>query len=514
MPIFNMPLRFDTEDLSEEKQRRKIMSYLVALNEQLRYVLANLDEENLGAALSGTIEGKASAKSVHMLQEMVAGVNTEVKLTPGRIEAAVQEVPGLNTGTEGGVRAVITKDTIGFDLPGADGDTHWDADGMAVNNISAKRIESESVCAAYAGENSLSAGNGELQTALERLGNRLVRGSVTITLTQDVYESQAVLSGAVGSGEIHIDGGGHTLNGNLTIKDCACKVYVDNLTIVGTVEADNVFARFHNCTINGNGAEYALRIPLGGRVMIWECGVYNATHLIYVGHASSLSAIDLLGGNGTNFLYGDGAGVIWSGTRPDGNLRIDNPCLLMPADPTQQEIDYGTATPTVPPTQTAAFTAHTTVSYKTENGAGRGWYTGALHQGIYDGIQYSGCMFFDLSALAGKTVKSAKLTINRVVSGTSGTVTLTLWVTRVTGSSGNAMTNAGSYGEIGTISPNTQGTFGISAQAVQELIDGTAGGLMLYTGETEMNSRGYSRNYTRFGGVQDNLAPVLTVEYQ
>ena len=269
------------------------------------------------------------------------------------------------------------------------------------------------------------------------------------------------------------------------------------------------FVQLHGCAINGGGAARALTMFYGVKAMVWDCGLYNAESLIHAGHCCDLSAIVMRGGTCTNFLHGDGCTARISGTRPDGALKTDNPCLFAPSDPAGVSIDYGSAQPAVPETASLTAIAHETGTYYPTGH----WFNSDsdMRQGIYDTTQYAGCMWFDLSALAGKTVKSASLTLTRVSGvGRSGAIALTLWVTRLSGKSGNALTGAGSYGAIGSIQNGETLTLGIPAAAVQELIDGTAGGLMLYAGDTALISgKKYSANYGKM-----SAEATLSVTYQ
>ena len=52
---------FQGLDLSDEKQLRKLTSYLYRLDEQLRYVLNNLGEENLSDSLRAIINAQTDA---------------------------------------------------------------------------------------------------------------------------------------------------------------------------------------------------------------------------------------------------------------------------------------------------------------------------------------------------------------------------------------------------------------------------------------------------------------------
>ena len=124
-------------------------------------------------------------------------------------------------------------------------------------------------------------------------------------------------------------------------------------------------------------------------------------------------------------------------------------------------------------------------------------------------------MWFNAGALAGKTIKSATLTLTcRSGRGRSSSVTVTLWTTTLTGKSGKPTDSMVSLGEIGKIQNGETATFNIPTSAISVIAAG--GGLVTYTGETaNAANKDYSPNYAHFYGVDtDGPAPVLTVTYQ
>ena len=122
-------------------------------------------------------------------------------------------------------------------------------------------------------------------------------------------------------------------------------------------------------------------------------------------------------------------------------------------------------------------------------------------------------MWFNASALTGKTIKSATLTIKRISGkGRSGSVALKLWTTTLTGKNGKPTDSLVSLGEIGKIANGETATFNVPTSAIGVIAAG--GGLVLYTEETtNKTGKTYSENYAHFEGVGGS-APVLTVTYQ
>jgi len=91
---FNLP-DIKESDLDSQKERRQILEYLYQLTEQLRYVLMNLDEDNLSDSLKETIDGayRASETIMHRLEDVYGNVSS-VKQTSSELSARVEDAEG------------------------------------------------------------------------------------------------------------------------------------------------------------------------------------------------------------------------------------------------------------------------------------------------------------------------------------------------------------------------------------------------------------------------------------
>jgi hypothetical protein len=165
----------------------------------------------------------------------------------------------------------------------------------------------------------------------------------------------------------------------------------------------------------------------------------------------------------------------------------------------------------------SAVTAPTTV---TVAATGVGAYSGSwrsdgvMRQGMYNGSEYAGCMWFDRSGFIGRSIKSASMTLKRLSgSGRSRPVALYLYTTTLSSASGNPLSGRVSYGKLGEIAQGETKTFTLPVGAAQALANGTAKGLMLYAADgAQISGRDYSENYCKLGSADDEL-PVLTVNY-
>ena len=403
---------------------------------------------------------------------------------------------------------------------GANGTLRLDGDGGHLSKAIIGELDCPNAAKVYTGPSAITVGTTSstyltLWEAFGSLSNRIVTSNITITLEADLYEV-ATLSGVSGSGSITINGAGYSLQGRIALLSNSQTVEVQNITLVGISTYGNVFqvsncqfVYLHNSTINGNNSPNCVYLT-ASNVRMSTVEFYNSTTLISCQFVSHLLTYNLIGGNCTNFLIANGALVHMSGTRPDGAFVRDLQAITAPSDPTTLTINYGSATPIVPPTTTSTLACTASGHYW------NAWESGnTIIQGRYDNAVYAGCMWFNISAISGKTVRSATLTISRLQGyGTWDNTTLYLCGTTLTGKSGNPKTNAVTYGSIGSLSEGSGGTFAIPVQAVQDLADGTIGGLMLYIASDTTN-RGniYSDNYSAYAGYGSGNAPALTVVY-
>lgn len=146
-----------------------------------------------------------------------------------------------------------------------------------------------------------------------------------------------------------------------------------------------------------------------------------------------------------------------------------------PADSTP-----GAPAPVPPASGTSTFTAVETRSYR--NGA---WRTDndSVYQGQYGGNGlHTGCVFYGRGprSLAGATVTSASIQVRRLTGGTYAPQTTTLWLITQSTRPAGAPTRTSSTGGP-SLAVGATGTHGLLTAWGQALVDGTAGGLAIYT---------------------------------
>ena len=414
------------------------------------------------------------------------------------------------------------------------------------SGIAASSLDAPNVAKRYAGAAALyvdpnatsaqlAAGNyyRSFADACAALSGGYLEKSVTITVQGATY-GDAYLRGVTGYGSVTVNGGNNILYGSLSLLDNTSEIFINGLKIVRTGTGHEFagrqygtgWARWYQCVLDGNGGAQALLADRGARLMIWETELYNAARLLQVGHNADASCITLRGGGGTNFLLGDGGRITWSGTRPDGTLRIDNPCLKAPDDLAGISIAYGSAQPSVPTIQTASWNYLYTDSY-----AGKwGRPSGDAAQGVIqtdnsgETAAIYGAIWFDAaairSALGGKTINQASLRLHALVGyGRGVEVSVQLYGTNQAydGRSGQPELTT-SYGTIASIKPGNTAEITIPVAAIADIVSGRIQALVLKSDDTALREgKTYSTNYARFAGSTSATAencPRLTVVYQ
>lgn len=431
---------------------------------------------------------------------------------------------------------VVSPETL-IAIPSADGETmvaQFDENGATMDRITANNVayRYEGPAAVYvnpaATGDQIAAGNyfRSLSDVFSKLNGRFLdMAELTVYMQGNDY---GVLELArVTGGAVTIHGNGAALTGGLGIVDCGSRVYVRNLNIVsgGSTPAAWVYGKgawvqWYGCTFNGAGAQHGLYFSEGGAGMVWECGLYNAPALLYAGPVCDVTAVNLRGGECTDFLSTNGCTMKLGGTRPDGAWTQGVVSLLAPADPLALTVDYGTAQPSVPVIQTAEYDFLYSDSY-----AG-GWSAFAdedVRQG-YNGQRIYGVIWFDAaavrSALAGKTINQASLRLymHKGVGRGVG-VSVQLYGTNMEyGGRSGAPELTASYGTIGTAEPGAVNEITVPAQVIADIVGGTVQALVLLSDDAERyKDRDYSRNYARFDGSTSgdgSTKPRLTVVYQ
>lgn len=365
-----------------------------------------------------------------------------------------------------------------------------------------------------------------LADACAAVSGKTIDREIAINILSGTY-GEARLTGICGTGSISVNGNQNGLTGKLYIGRNTVDISLWGLTITGTGSAaveqtGPGWVQWSECTFIGNSAasSYGLMMARRASAFLYNCGFYNAEHLLGVGTSADVVCNTLKGGGGTNFLYGDGGNVKWYGTRPDGILRTDHPALYAPSDLAALTIDYGTAQPSAPVIQTAEY------SYLYSDNYRGGWSyfdDEDIRQG-YNGANIYGVIWFDAAAirtaLSGKTINQASLRLHMQKGvGRGVAVSVQMYGTNTAYSErSGAPALTTSYGTIGTTEPDMVNEITIPNQVITDIVSGAIQGLVLKSDDAELyKDRSYSRNYARFSGTtsaDSSTCPRLTVVYQ
>ena len=460
---------------------------------------------------------------------MITGQTHEVYFTDIKLEEGTKATAWSPNPNEVRIGSSILMDVnhteistpyLDIDVSGTDGDMHIDENGISAGTATFETLNCPDVVKHYTGEASITLAEGsDVSVISNALSNHMLTYDVTITLTGDV-SGALILKGLCGSGNVTIKGAGHTLNGYALLSNNGCRINVESLKISKTaanrqcVNADRcVEAKFYSCIFNANNAPsnaQGIRTSYSS-VFLQNCEFYNIPDSAMVfSYGTDALALSCKGA-ATYCLWADGSTVRMAGSRPDGTCNTGNPSFLLPADPSTITVNTGSATPTETPVTTTNYTASVTGTYYPH---GHWIGNSSLIQGRYNTTRHYACMWFDASALSGKTIKSATLTIKRIAgAGKSSSVNVTLYTSPVTGKSGNPTTNAVSLGTLGKAGNGETVIVNLPTSAIAAIASG--GALMLDPGDTEnASNKRYSSNYARFEGKDDGTPPVLTVTYQ
>ena len=479
---------------------------------------------------SDQIALKAAQTSVDSLTRRVGAAESSLSLVPGQIRAAVDDIDEFETS---GSEVVMNKDEVFirtgiFEVDVSNGSEtfHLDSSGGTFDNLTVNnRFIAPNIAEKYSGPASVTIGSSGTYKSLTEfanaVSNRIIARDITVTINTSLYES-VTFGGMQGVGLISINGGGYTVTGGVNFINAKVRVTISNLTVVGTVEVTNAQTLIlSSCSLNANNNNYALSLRDGSAASLSACALYNAAvALIYESTACQLCGYNLRGGNSGLFITAAWSSVMMLGTRPDGSASL-SACLATPADPTTLTINYGTATPTVQPATTATLSLTNSCTYY----ASGHWYSNGSEKRIRQGFvdmggsgknEVYGVMWFDRSAINGKTIKSAKITLTRISGyGRSSAVNVRLYTTPVATTSGSAETGAVDYGILGSIANGETKEFTVPTPAVQALADGAMAGLMLCVNDGAlMSGRTYSVNYAHYYGYGETTPPELTVTCQ
>lgn len=421
----------------------------------------------------------------------IGGVATEWSPSP--------EDPGQALNTYSGVRIdqdeiqlVSAKTTIA--VPGGNGEddvARFDAEGVHARIVEADTIYSPSVVAAQGAETFTPANAGALAAIGENLRNVCLTGDVTVNMPA-LTGGTLNLTGVSGGHTLKFSGG--TLNG-ANILGCSARIEFENVTFATSGAAvtanDSDMVLLNRCTLNAGTGVLA---DEGSRVRLYSCGGVCDV----AANSRGFSEVTFNGtAPGTDMPYGVAqtalGGQIYAGAR-------------LTAKPSS------TPEPDKPTVQTVTLTPTLTRTY---DGSWRDGYW--LWQGRYGtrGLN-RGCMWFDTSDFAGRTVLSASLSLKRISgAGSGGAVAVKICGTTATGASG-APAVGSQYASV-SIGQNERRSVDVTA-AAQALASGSIKGLMLYDSSTANSvtsgGKSWTACYAKLYGYDSGDRPVLTVTYQ
>ena len=412
----------------------------------------------------------------------------------------------------------ISTPYLDIDVSGTDGDMHIDENGISAGTATFETLNCPDVTRYYTGPVSITlAAGADVSTLSKALSNRILTGDVTIGITGEV-SGALELRGIGGYGRITINGGGNTLNGYINLYCNSVPIEINSVKVSRSTQRQCINVnnctevKTYACVFNANassGNAQGFRSTYSG-LFIQNCEFYNIPDSAMAFSYGTDALVLSCKGAATYCFWYDGATLRVAGSRPSGICAGGNPSFLLPADPSTIAVDTGSAAPVEPAVTTTSYTASTTGTYYP---SGHWMSSNQMIQGRYDSTRYYGCMWFGASALSGKTIKSATLTIKRIAgAGKSSAVNVTLYTSPVTGKSGKPTTGAVSLGTLGKAANGESVIVTLPTSAIGVIAAG--GALMLDPGDT-VNASGkrYSSNYARFEGT-DASAPVLTVTYQ
>ncbi|MFS0776268.1 phage tail spike protein [Neobacillus sp. 3P2-tot-E-2] len=305
----------------------------------------------------------------------------------------------------------------------------------------------------------------------------------------------------------------NSLNTNQIWVDFCDYVMLQNVTTWGTsATGDAMIYGYHckqveivGCKAYGESVKPFAFLMEGTTFFLNSCHVYEVTDRGLYANKNSHGV--LLNGKGSApvaVLAENGSVVSGYGSRWDGSLTAVNAGEVWPAS--SWIIDTGTSTPppSTPPApvqseQTLSVTPSTGDNYST-NGY---WTDNEVKQGNWGHGDRYGLWYMDLSAIKGKTIVSATITVNRIAgSGNNAARTIHFRTHRTTkGNRGTGAPAMSAVAATGSIAISETLTFDITSMVQNNIANGADTAIGVHTtGQTDYMSLG--------------TQPTITIRYK
>lgn len=355
-------------------------------------------------------------------------------------------------------------------------------------------------------------GKKTLQEAVDCLPKWFDGADVKIYTYPDAVYEDCTVQGIYGHGSLYIgpypDAVFPCNAGTIIVSNCMISVSLDYLHLVYLYIANAWRVKYNHGIINGGNT--GIMILGGSKVYVLNSEV-NAYHGFWVAEMSHLYISAIVGDCTYSIVAREGA-----------LIQSDN---TIPYSTSGQSIGssqaWGTFTAThgggavTPPDPEVLTTQFNLVSSRTWRETQ--WYSSGADNMVGYGEfenygEQTGCMWFDLSSLAGKTVLSARLRVYRQPSaGSSSAESITVYrisapASRPGGSwtTTNSPTRAGAGATTAAVPRGVATWIAVLASDVQNII-ASGYGLALFTGST---------GYGRCDGYGATTPPILEVTYE
>lgn len=357
-----------------------------------------------------------------------------------------------------------------------------------------------------------------LGQALSAVNGRWLEKDVTITVASACDEYDPVeISGLAGGGSLTVAGADMTVYAPVKVERCALPVTLSHLKArcpgPALTVCASAFVQAEDCAFETDSHDCgAVELREGSAGRFTGTVMASGLYALWAMDGSRAAVKDCAGDKS---LCSQASFVVGSGTLPSASassvttVSLDNGYILAAGtvdragsvDPSQVAVDSAD----LYPGQTA-------------------YHWGAWNSGGDDLMQgyatpfgaIGGCLWFDVSSLAGRAALGGKLRLTRKAGwGQSGAVAVTLCgLSPSCAGPGGSFTRKNSYGVIGALSPGATKELALPEQAVNDLIGGVIGGLCLWAPDgAAMAGLSYSENYARFygAGSAEDTRPRLSV---
>lgn len=260
---FDLP-NINDNNLSDAQERRKILEYLFQLTEQLRFVLSNLDEDNLSDNIKESIQGAYEVSNA----------------ISQRVEDTEKGLGSIRKQTAEGFSQVVYKSSVIRDINAA---TEFTQDGEKIK-IKAPNISLEGIVTAndnfkILADGSIEANNGIFSGALNSNGGKI--GNMTVGQNAEI------------AGDFHIAG-------NLVV-DGSYPVGTLSSDVLHITDGSTTWAVLTHGTISGGTASsstYSIITPAKGG---WNIRIFPDTSATSLGTTVSGKSYVFSGFNGAWF---------------------------------------------------------------------------------------------------------------------------------------------------------------------------------------------------------------------